>query len=163
MQFAALQSSRRLTSPGEEGRGEAACNLVALADSCLVHIYALNLCAAVMLAKLAERVALNRERSTDWSLLCDSNTVAAGSDQCSLHCLSACYLWSWMSCAVLALPKAFLIQTLRAAEPKLAWTKNFSVQSAVLPSPLVKESLFRDPHSMYLKARRNEACNKCYT
>lgn len=81
-------------------------------------------------------MALNRERSTEAGDYCVTVILWQPVQTSAPFTASlACYPWSWMSCAVLALHKAFLIQTLGAAKPNLAWTKSFSVQSAVTDSP----------------------------
>lgn len=108
----------------------------------LIHVWftltpQIHVCTAIMLSKACSKSGIKQgEEYRGWSLLCDSKTMAASSDQRPLRCFSACYPWSWMSCTVLALHEAFLMQTPRAVEPKLAWTKSFSVQLTETDSPV---------------------------
>lgn len=79
-------------------------------------------------------MALNRERSTETGHYCVT-VILQQPVQTSAPFAASLRVIRGLGRAVLALHKAFLIQTLGAAEPKPAWTKSFSVQLAVMGSP----------------------------
>lgn len=132
-----------------------------MSGSCMyyIHLYA----AFVLLNKSCRTSGVGTGRGAktgQWSVWQQCCSCQLGQVLPSVP-LCICWLWSWVSCTVLALHEAFLIHPGLLSQN---WPR-YKLQCAVccngLLQPLSEGVIISDHHSRPLKGRRNGVCNKC--